>query len=140
MPPRAGFDRHLFRTVSRPGSSFIEIETHFGRALLLALKSFTMHRRTKAHVRMFCQRRSASRGHETYRKIRPKSWGWRPRSVLGTQPRVFTRLQHSILRWARTTSHDPSFTSARKRAQKRHDVLDYLPSSRAEEEFLTHQP
>ena len=35
---------------------------------------------------------------------------------------------------------DPSFTSARKRTQKGHDVLDYLPSSRTEEEFLTLQP
>ena len=35
---------------------------------------------------------------------------------------------------------DPSFTMARKRAQKGHDVLDNLPSSRAEEEFFTCQP
>ena len=68
MPPQAGFDRELFGTVSRPDSSFIEIESHIGRALLLALKSLTMHRRTEAQVRMLCQRRSASGGHETYRK------------------------------------------------------------------------
>ena len=36
--------------------------------------------------------------------------------------------------------YDPSFTSARKRAQKGHDVLDYLPSTHTEEEFLQHQP
>ena len=42
--------------------------------------------------------------------------------------------------WKWRLVHDPSFTSARKRAQKGHDVLDYLPSSRPEEEFLTHQP
>ena len=48
MPPQAGFDRELFGTVSRPDSSFIEIESHIGRALLLALKSLTMHRRDKS--------------------------------------------------------------------------------------------
>ena len=42
--------------------------------------------------------------------------------------------------WKWRLVYDPSFTSARKRAQKGHDVLDYLPSSRTEEEFLTHQP
>ena len=39
--------------------------------------------------------------------------------------------------WKWRLVYDPSFTSARKRAQKGHDVLDYLPSSRTEEEFLT---
>ena len=38
--------------------------------------------------------------------------------------------------WKWRLLYDPSFTSARKRAH----VLDYLPSSRREEEFLTHQP
>ena len=42
--------------------------------------------------------------------------------------------------WKWRLVFDPSFTSARKRAQKGHKVLDYLPSSRTEEEFLTHQP
>ena len=42
--------------------------------------------------------------------------------------------------WKWRLVYDPSFTSARKRAQKGHDVLDFLPSSRTEEEFLTHQP
>ena len=37
--------------------------------------------------------------------------------------------------WKWRLVYDPSFTSARKRAQKGHDVLDYLPSSRTEEEF-----
>ena len=34
--------------------------------------------------------------------------------------------------WKWRLVYDPSFTSARKRAQKGHDVLDYLPSSRTE--------
>ena len=38
--------------------------------------------------------------------------------------------------WKWRLVYDPSFTLARKRAQKGHDVLDYLPSSRTEEEFL----
>ena len=38
--------------------------------------------------------------------------------------------------WKCRLVYDPSCTSARKRAQKRHDVLDYLPSSRTEEEFF----
>ena len=38
--------------------------------------------------------------------------------------------------WKWRLVYGPSFTSARKRAQKGHDV----PSSRTEEEFLTHQP
>ena len=42
--------------------------------------------------------------------------------------------------WKWRLVYDPSFTSARKRAQKGHDVLDYLPSSRTEEEFLANQP
>ena len=42
--------------------------------------------------------------------------------------------------WKWRLVYDPSFTSARKRAQKGHDVLDDLPSSRTEEDFLTHQP
>ena len=37
--------------------------------------------------------------------------------------------------WTWRLVYDPSFTSARKRAQKGHDVLDYLPSTTAEEEF-----
>ena len=37
--------------------------------------------------------------------------------------------------WKWRLVYDPSFTSARKRAQKGHDVLDYLPSTTAEEEF-----
>ena len=40
--------------------------------------------------------------------------------------------------WKWRLENDP-FTSARKRAEKGHDVLDYLPSSRTEEEFLAHQ-
>ena len=39
--------------------------------------------------------------------------------------------------WKWRLVYDPSFTSAQKRAQKGHDVLDYLPSSRTEEEFFT---
>ena len=42
--------------------------------------------------------------------------------------------------WKWRLVYDPSFTSARKRAQKGHDVLDYLPSTSAEEEFFEHQP
>ena len=42
--------------------------------------------------------------------------------------------------WKWRLVYDPSFTSARKRAQKGHDVLDYLPSTHAEEECLVHQP
>ena len=37
--------------------------------------------------------------------------------------------------WKWRLVYDPSITSARKRAQKGHDVLDYLPSTTAEEEF-----
>ena len=42
--------------------------------------------------------------------------------------------------WKWRLVYDPSFTSARERAQKGHDVLDYLPASYAEEEFSEHQP
>ena len=35
--------------------------------------------------------------------------------------------------WKWRLVYDPSFTSARKRAQNGHDVVDYLPSSRTEE-------
>ena len=42
--------------------------------------------------------------------------------------------------WKWRLVYDLSFTSARKRAQKGHDVLDHLPSTRVEEEFLEHQP
>ena len=38
--------------------------------------------------------------------------------------------------WKWRLVFDPSFTSARKRAQKGHDVLDYLPPASTEEEFL----
>ena len=37
--------------------------------------------------------------------------------------------------WKWRLVFDPPFNSARKRAQKVHDVLDYLPSTTAEEEF-----
>ena len=50
----------------------------------------------------------------------------------------FELLKPRVWKWRLV--YDPSFTSARKRAQKGHDVLDYLPSSRTEEEFLAHQP
>ena len=39
--------------------------------------------------------------------------------------------------WKWRLVYDPSFTSARKRAQKGHDVLDYLPSSRTVFFFLS---
>ena len=42
--------------------------------------------------------------------------------------------------WKWRLVYDPSFASAWKRVQKGYDVLDYLPSSRTEEEFLTQQP
>ena len=42
--------------------------------------------------------------------------------------------------WKWRLVYDPSFTSDRKRAQKGHDVLDCLPSSCTEVEFLAHQP
>ena len=42
--------------------------------------------------------------------------------------------------WKWRLVYDPSFTSARKRAQKGHDVLDYPPSTTAEGEFLEPQP
>ena len=42
MPPHAGFDRDLLGTDARHDSSFIEFESHFGRALPLALKSITV--------------------------------------------------------------------------------------------------
>ena len=42
MPTQAGFDRDLLGTDSRHDSSFIELESHVGRALLLALKSISM--------------------------------------------------------------------------------------------------
>ena len=42
MPPQAGFDRDVLGTDARHDSSFIEFESHIGRAILLALKSITM--------------------------------------------------------------------------------------------------
>ena len=42
MLPRAGFDRDLLGTETRHDSSFIEFESHIGRALPRAPKSITM--------------------------------------------------------------------------------------------------
>ena len=42
--------------------------------------------------------------------------------------------------WKWRLVYDPSFTSARKRAQKGHGRSGLFASSRTEEEFLTHQP
>ena len=74
MPPQAGFDRDVFGNIFTTRQFVHRIRVAYWKSASTCLEVDHNAKKLKyAQLRMLCQRRSASREHETYRKPRPLS-------------------------------------------------------------------